>query len=41
MPRYARRVEVEDLNKNFWVLSQVCDAIGEAIWREDGIVDAI
>ena len=41
MPRYARRVEVEDLNKNFWVLGQVCDAIGEAIWREDGIVDAI
>ena len=41
MPRYSRRVEVEDLNKNFWVLGQVCDALVEAVWRDDGIVDAI
>jgi hypothetical protein len=41
MPRYSRRVEVEDLNKNFWVLGQVCDALVEAVWRDDGIIDAI
>lgn len=41
MPRYARRVEVEDLDKNFWVIGQVLDALAEAVWRDDGIVDAI
>ena len=41
MPRYSRRVEVEDLDKNFWVLGQVCDALVEAVWRDDGIIDAI
>lgn len=41
MPRYARRVEVEDLDKNFWVIGQVLDAIVEALWRKGGIVDAI
>ena len=41
MPRYSRRVEVEDLDKNFWVIGQVLDALAEAVWRDDGIVDAI
>jgi len=41
MPRYARRVEVEDLNKNFWVIAQTIDAILSAIWGHDGIIDII
>ena len=29
MPRYKRRVEVEDLNRNFWVISQAIAKISE------------
>jgi hypothetical protein len=41
MPQYRRRVEVEDLNKNFWVISTVLDATAEALWGNNGIVDII
>lgn len=41
MPQYCRRVEVEDLNKNFWVISLVLDAILHSIWGAGGIIDII
>jgi len=27
MPKYLRKVEVEDLNRNFWVLGQTMSAV--------------
>lgn len=41
MPQYKRRVEVEDLNKNFWVLGNVLDAAAHALWGTNGIVEVI
>ena len=41
MPRYARRVEVEDLDENFWVIGQVLDGVVSALWKRDGIVDIL
>lgn len=41
MPQYKRRVEVEDLNENFWVISCTLDAVLSAIWKENGIVDLL
>lgn len=41
MPRYARRVEVEDLNKNFWVIAQTIEAILRTGWGPGGIIDII
>lgn len=41
MPQYQRRVEVEDLNKNFWVIGQVLSSVVQAIWEKDGIIDII
>jgi hypothetical protein len=32
MPRYLRYVEVEDLNRNFWVISEVLTGICEFIF---------
>lgn len=32
MPKYTRRVEVEDLNRNFWVIAQVISAICDDIF---------
>lgn len=29
MPRYSRRVEIEDLNRNFWVIAQNLSALNE------------
>ena len=37
MPQYARRVEVEDLNKNFWVIGQVLDALAQGLLGPNGI----
>lgn len=39
MPQYKRRVEIEDLNENFWVIGQVLDAVVTALWHRNGIVD--
>lgn len=33
MPRYKRRVEVEDLNRNFWVISQAIAKISEYLTK--------
>lgn len=41
MPQYKRRVEVEDLNENFWVIGQVLDAVVTALWHRNGIVDIL
>lgn len=41
MPQYHRRVEVEDLNKNFWVISLLLDAVVNALWGPYGLVDVI
>lgn len=35
MPKYLRRVEVEDLNRNFWVIGQVIAAISAYLFDED------
>lgn len=34
MPKYLRRVEVEDLNRNFWVIGQVITAISAYLFDE-------
>lgn len=38
MPKYLRRVEVEDLNRNFWVIGQVLAAISAYLFDEDSPV---
>lgn len=35
MPQYGRRVEVEDLNRNFWVITQTIAAISAYLFSED------
>lgn len=35
MPKYLRKVEVEDLNRNFWVIGQVVGAICKFLFDED------
>ena len=35
MPRYTRRVEVEDLNRNFWVIGQVLTAVCAYLFDDD------
>lgn len=37
MPAYKRRVEVEDLDKNFWVISTVVGAIVDVLFGNDGL----
>lgn len=37
MPEYERSVEVEDLNRNFWVIGQVISAICGYLFDEDGV----
>lgn len=41
MPQYKRRVEVEDLNENFWVISQILDAVVNALWGPYGLIDVL
>lgn len=41
MPRYKRRVEVEDLNRNFWVIGQVLAAICIDIFDPNGPIGAM
>ena len=41
MPRYARRVEVEDLDENFWVIGQILDATVKALWGPYGLIDVV
>ena len=39
MPQYKRRVEVEDLDTNFWVIGTVLDALVQALWGNKGLVN--
>ena len=36
MPKYTRRVEVEDLNRNFWVIGQALSAVAAALFDNNG-----
>jgi hypothetical protein len=35
MPRNSRRIKVDDLNRNFWVLGQVISAISAYLFGDD------
>lgn len=37
MPQYRRRVEVEDLDKNFWVISQLLAILLNQVFGDDGL----
>ena len=41
MPQYKRRVEVEDLDENFWVIGQVLDAVVNSIFGKNNIIDIL
>lgn len=41
MPQYKRRVEVEDLNENFWVIGQVLDSVVGTLFGENCLLDTI
>ena len=41
MPQYKRRVEIEDLDENFWVIGQVLDAVVNSIFGKGNIIDII
>lgn len=43
MPQYSRRVEVEDLNRNFWVISQNLSLLNNLLMNPDSMIwgDAI
>lgn len=38
MPRNKRKVEVEDLNRNFWVIAQVLAGISVTLFDDDGAI---
>ena len=37
MPKYLRKVEVEDLNRNFWVIAQTLSAVTAFLFGDDSI----
>lgn len=39
MPKYLRKVEVEDLNRNFWVIGQVIAALSAQLFGSNSIKD--
>ena len=39
MPKNSRRVEIEDLNRNFWVIAQVIAAISGFLFDDDDSLD--
>ena len=41
MPQYHRRVEIEDLDENFWVISVILDAVVNALWGPYGLIDVV
>lgn len=41
MPQYKRKVEVEDLNRNFWVIAQVIAGISADLFDEDGPIGSV
>lgn len=40
MPQYGRRAELEDLNRNFWVIGQSLSAIGNYVFGKNPYSDA-
>lgn len=41
MPEYKRRVEVEDLNRNFWVIAQVIAGLSADLLDEEGPIGSL
>lgn len=41
MPKYIRTVEVEDLNRNFWVIGQTVSAICAFLFGKNGLPDLL
>lgn len=41
MPKYLRKVEVEDLNRNFWVIAQVISAISAYLFGENSLAEIL
>lgn len=41
MPKYLRRVEVEDLNRNFWVIAQTLSALAAYLLNPDSPLSSI
>lgn len=41
MPKYLRTVEVEDLNRNFWVIGQVTSALCAFLFGDNGLADLL
>ncbi len=41
MPKYKRRVEIEDLDRNFWVIGQVLTALNNYLFGDKGYYEMI
>ena len=41
MPMYLRNVEIEDLNRNFWVIGQTCAAIATFLFDPNGPLNSL
>lgn len=41
MPKYLRKVEVEDLNRNFWVIAQVMSAVCAYLFGDNSLSDIL
>lgn len=41
MPQYKRKVEVEDLDRNFWVIGQVIAGISATLFDDNGAIGAM
>jgi hypothetical protein len=41
MPKYMRNVEVEDLNRNFWVIGQSIAALSAFLFEDSPITDLL
>lgn len=41
MPKYTRRVEIEDLDRNFWVIGQVLAALSKMLLDPDSLLNQI
>ena len=41
MPKYTRRVEIEDLNRDFWVIGQTITGISQYLFDDNGTIPKI
>lgn len=41
MPQYGRRVEIEDLDRNFWVIQEVIASIGKYLFEDENSIQDI